>query len=170
VYNTESKTIVSKLDYNNLDTLEISGKGWKKFNFKTYNSVTYPQFDVTNITKDYINNYDFIIAEQVFEHVKHPYKGIKNIFNMLRKDGYFFISTPFFLKLHGCPEDYWRWTPQGLSLMLQECGFTIEELGSWGNVDCVINNFSGWEEYSPGLNLDNDLETPVIVWCLGKKQ
>lgn len=169
VSNIETKKLIQNLDYKNLDVLEISGKHWQKFNFRSYVNVTYPEFDVTVTNENLYNTYDLIVADQVFEHVRNPFKGVENIFSMLRPNGYFLISTPFFLKLHGCPEDYWRWTPSGLSAMLEDAGFRIVNLGSWGNKDCIIGNLDEWKDFYPGLNLENESDFPVIVWCLGQK-
>jgi SAM-dependent methyltransferase len=169
VMDTETKKLLLDINYSELDALEISGKGWKKFPFKSYVNVTYPEFDVTNINEKYINKYNIIIAEQVFEHVRNPIKGLENIFSMLKSNGYFLISTPFFLKVHAAPDDYWRWTPEGLKSILTDCGFQIIKIDSWGNKECVVANLDQWEDLKDGMNLENDPEFPILVWALAKK-
>lgn len=169
VLNKSTKNIILNLNYQNFDALEISGDLWKSFPFKTYENVFYPQFDITNIPTNYKNSFDIVIAEQVFEHVRNPWIGVKNVFKILKPGGYFLITTPFLLKIHGAPEDYWRWTPTGLSILLEDSGFKIQHLDSWGNKDCVIKNLKTWATYKSGMNLENDKRIPVVVWALAQK-
>ena len=169
VMNEATQKIMSSLDTTTFDALEISGRAWSSTDFKTYTAVSYPQFDVCNIADDYKNSYNIIIAEQVLEHIRNPFKGVSNVYDMLRPNGYFFVTTPFFLKIHGAPNDYWRWTPMGLTAMLEDCGFTVELSEAWGNKDCVAGNLDQWKIYEPGLNLNNEPEFPVVCWTLAKK-
>jgi len=170
VLNIETRNLVSSINFSELDALEISGKEWKKYPFKTYTNVTYPDFDVTNIDKKYYNTYDIIIAEQVFEHVRNPIKGIENIFSALKTGGYFLITTPFLLKVHAVPGDYWRWTPEGLNAVLEDCEFQVIEINSWGNKKCVIANLDQWEIFKDEMDLENDPDFPMMVWALGRKK
>ena len=168
--NNATRSIMESLPVDKLDALEISGHAWQSTPFKTYTILSYPQFDICNIEPEHIQSMDIIIAEQVFEHVKNPFKGVTNVYNMLRPNGYFLITTPFFLKVHGAPMDYWRWTSDGLKTMLEDCGFVVEISQSWGNRDCVIDNLTQWRDYEDGLNLDNEPDFPVVCWALAQKQ
>jgi SAM-dependent methyltransferase len=167
--NQKTHDIVSSLNYQYLDALEISGRSWKKFGFKSYKNFYYPEFDICNVSNDHFNSYDIIIAEQVFEHIRNPYAGVKNVHNILKVGGFFLITTPFFLRIHDAPGDYWRWTPDGLSAMLEDNGFEILVSDSWGNKDCIVDNFYEWTNYKEDLNLNNEKDLPMMVWCLGKK-
>ena len=55
---------------------------------------------------------------------------------MLRDDGLFLIATPFMIKIHGHPQDYTRWTPDGLRAFLEDCDF-VAEVHAWGNRKAV---------------------------------
>lgn len=88
---------------------------------------------------------------------------------MLRPGGQVLITTPFYLKVHGAPTDYWRWTPSGLSALLEDAEFAITHIDSWGNKDCIVSNIDQWTEYQEGMNLTNNLELPILVWALAKK-
>jgi SAM-dependent methyltransferase len=41
------------------------------------------------------NSFDFVITEDVFEHVRHPEKGFREIFRVLRPGGYHVFTVPF---------------------------------------------------------------------------
>jgi hypothetical protein len=61
---------VRSLGAESLEVLEIgAGPNWQKaFNFKSYTSTQYPDFDICSQTLD--RQFDLIIADQVLEHVK----------------------------------------------------------------------------------------------------
>ena len=169
VMNEATQNIMSLLNTVDLDTLEISGRAWSSTKFKTYISVSYPEFDVCNLPNNYNESYDMVIAEQVFEHIRNPFSGTRNVYNILRPGGYFLITTPFFLKVHGAPSDYWRWTANGLRAMLEDCGFAVKLCDSWGNRDCVIGNLDEWKLYNTGMNLANESDFPMLCWALARK-
>ena len=130
------KKDISFLKFENLDVLEISaGEYWKEnFNFKSFEQMNFPKYD---ICQDILGEkkYDLIIADNVWEHLKYPYKATKNVLKMLKNNGYFLIITPFLVRVHEVPIDCRRWTEDGLRYLLNECGFELENIttNSWGN-------------------------------------
>jgi SAM-dependent methyltransferase len=60
-----------------------------------------------------------VIAMNTFEHVAHFWKGFEEVRRVLRPDGAFFVCTPFYFHIHSYPEDYWRFTPSALDLLLE---------------------------------------------------
>lgn len=74
------------------------------------------------------NYFDVIISTQVLEHVKYPEKYIDECLRLLKKDGYLILSTHGHFIYHPVPNDYWRWTSEGLKLLLEQRGFTIIEI------------------------------------------
>src|ERR1700730_17881058 len=110
--NQQTEEFVSRLGANRLDALEISGSAWQETGFRSYERVSWPQFD---ICKDRTSRtYDIVIAEQVFEHIRRPDLAARNILGMLRKGGVFLITTPFLIRYHPEPLDFWRWTAPGM--------------------------------------------------------
>lgn len=171
VMNREVKKFIESLDYKVMECLEIGGRNWEGFGFLSYRSVDYPEYDVCSGTV-VGQTFDIIIAEQVFEHVLWPYRGVRNVWQMLKPGGVFVISTPFLLKIHGAPQDCSRWTELGLKHLLAEGGFPLENIttGSWGNRACVRSNFRSWVKYNPWLHsLHNESEFPVVVWGFARK-
>ena len=60
----------------------------ENFKFKSFTSFNYPDFDICkNI--DLEKKFDFIIADNVWEHLKYPYKATKNVHDLLNPGGYF---------------------------------------------------------------------------------
>jgi SAM-dependent methyltransferase len=166
----QSRAWLDEIGITKLDALEIApGDYWQALPFRSYRSVTFPGFD---ICRDVLpEQFDLVIADQVFEHVRKPWRAAQNVRAMLRPDGYFLILVPFLLKVHGYPEDCTRWTEQGLRWLLEDAGFDLNRIrsGTWGNRRCVIANFRhGWRMYGWGRSLRNNPALPVMTWALAR--
>ena len=137
VMDEQTKMLIERIDFSNLSALEISGKKWKDFGFRSYRFLDYPEFDIAGDVA-FTSTFDLIIAEQVFEHVAYPYKAGRNVYQFLNPGGYFLITTPFLQKVHYYPIDCCRWTEMGLTYFLCECGFQQSGIitGSWGEQAC----------------------------------
>lgn len=71
-------------------------------------------------------SFDTIICTGVLEHIPDPCSAILEIFRVLKPGGKVFIETPFIQTYHTSPEDYYRWTSQGLIHLLKD--FEVLEL------------------------------------------
>jgi SAM-dependent methyltransferase len=171
VMDRECRKLIDSLNPPSLDALEISGDHWQSTGFKSYRSISYPEYDVCAGALP--ETFDLVIAEQVFEHLLWPYRAGKNIFQLLRPGGHFLISTPFLIRVHNFPVDCSRWTELGLKHFLAECGFPLEntQTASWGNRSCVIQNLDHFLiSYKPASHsLENEPDYPYHVWALTKK-
>jgi SAM-dependent methyltransferase len=171
VMDAETKRLVKGLNPAALKVLEISGDDWaSKFAFNSFRAAKFPDFDICRDTSD--EQYDLIIAEQVFEHLPSPSRAIKNVLAMLKDDGAFLITLPFLIRYHGCPDDFSRWTEGGIRNLLVEHGFPLEGIvsGSWGNKACLKANLVKWTRYRPWLHsLKNNPTYPLSVWALARK-
>ncbi len=162
---------VRSLGPQDLDVCEISaGLQWRQaFKFRSYTPTQYPEFDICSQVLD--RTFDLVIADQIFEHLRWPYRAGRNVLSMLRPGGHFIVSVPFLLKIHEGPVDCSRWTEIGLSHFLQECGFASDHVKtwSWGNRACVKANFNRWRRYGWHKSLANEPEFPVMVWATARK-
>ncbi|MEM6537623.1 MAG: methyltransferase domain-containing protein [Pseudomonadota bacterium] len=64
------------------------------------------------------------------EHVEYPRKAVEEIRRVLDVDGFAVFSSVFEFPIHGYPDDYWRFTPNGLRSLLQN--FAIAVVGAIG--------------------------------------
>jgi SAM-dependent methyltransferase len=167
----ECFAFIHSINPETLDVLEISGgPQWRRnFNFRSYTSTDFPDFDICAETLD--RQFDLIIADQVFEHLPWPMRAGRNVHAMLRPGGYFVIATPFLVRIHEVPIDCSRWTEQGLSYLLQECGFEASNIktASWGNRKCLNANLFKWRRYGFYRSLANEPNFPVMVWAIARK-
>ena len=170
VMNRQTRAIVSGLSPANLAALEISGTNWSKIPFRSYKSVHYPDFDICE--SHLADQFDLILADQVFEHLLWPYRAGKNVYKCSIQVA-IFLSQRHFLSVYTIFLPTARvGRKQGSSYFLAECGFDIEHIrtGSWGNRTCVNANFSRWILYRPWLHsLKNEPLFPVAVWALAQK-
>ena len=63
------------------------------------------------------------ICAETLEHVDYPWKMLATIHWALKPGAWIIITTPFAFPAHGFPNDYWRFTPAGLELLLTDAGF-----------------------------------------------
>lgn len=158
---------VERLGPAGLDVLEISGADtWRTaFDFRSYRSPAYPEFDVcTDVLEE---RFDLIIADQVFEHLRHPAAALRNIRTMLKPGGRLLVLTPFLIRVHPCPLDVHRWTEEGLRFLLVDNGFAAEGIrtGAWGNRRAVRANLRRFPRVGFGKDLRNEPGCPLVVWA-----
>ena len=70
-----------------------------------------------------------IICTEVLEHTKNPFLAVAELNRILKPGGYLLLSTPFNLRIHGPSPDCWRFTEDGLKILLSS-NFKIIELKS----------------------------------------
>jgi len=169
--NADIKTFLQNLPIEKMSAAEISGHHFKLTGWQCYSDLEYPAFDICEDKISYSDEYDIIFCEQVLEHVWEPQKALSNLYKMLKRGGWLVVSTPFLVKIHKCPEDYWRFTPNCLGRMLTEAGFKVQSLQSWGNKECVKANLRNgpWARYRPLRSMKNESELPVTVWAFAQK-
>jgi SAM-dependent methyltransferase len=70
--------------------------------------------------------FDAIVCTEVLEHTLQPFDAVAEMYRMLKKGGYVFVSAPFNFRIHGPLPDCWRFTEHGLKALFKQ--FEIVEL------------------------------------------
>lgn len=70
-------------------------------------------------------SFDTVLCNQVLEHVPHPWIVVKEIARVAKPGGAVIITAPFFAAFHKDPEDYFRYTVDGLSQLCTDAGLQI---------------------------------------------
>jgi SAM-dependent methyltransferase len=167
--NGHVSAFLETLKPSSLSALEISGAQHQDDGWRTYRIAAYPEFDICDPNLDLGEAVDLVIAEQVLEHVVDPCAALRNMFRYTRAGGTLVITTPFLVKVHRIPEDYWRFTEEGLRVLLEGAGWENVETYSWGNRACVKGNFKRWAAVRPWLSMRNEEDFPVSVWAYARK-
>lgn len=75
------------------------------------------------------NFFKIVITQEVLEHVANPTKAVSEIYRVLQTDGLLYCQLPFIIGYHPGPNDYWRFTKEGIVTLVERAGFTIEKIG-----------------------------------------
>ncbi|HXW33584.1 MAG TPA: methyltransferase domain-containing protein [Acidimicrobiales bacterium] len=169
------------LDKPSLDAVEISGWGGRANGWRTFDRLKYPQFDLCKSTP--ARQYDVVLCEQVLEHVVDPVAAVKTLFALTKPGGHVIVDTPFMLRIHEAPGDYWRFTKDGMRILLSSAGFEDIKTFSWGNRACIkadmfriapyriLKRHLGghWRAYQPWHSLSNESSFPIVIWAYAKR-
>lgn len=67
------------------------------------------------------NHFDFVICAETLEHDKAPWLTAKEMFRVCKPGGLAIVTVPGIgFPKHDYPSDYWRFTPDGLSLLFAD--------------------------------------------------
>jgi len=155
--------------------VSFNGATDPEYEYLVYNSCTnydYPEYDLHNLALPE-NNYDFAMVNQTIEHLYCPVLALKNIYKHLSSGAMIYANVPVNNIPHGTPLHFYTGiTTMGLGVMMALAGFEIVSLGQWGNKIYFKQMFdSPWSDYTycenPGYN---DIECPIITWCLAIKR
>jgi len=69
--------------------------------------------------------FDSIICNAVLEHVANPNQVLSEFYRVLKREGYLYLSVPFMQAEHKDPNDYIRFTKDGLTKIVEEHGFSV---------------------------------------------
>lgn len=95
---------------------------------------------------------DGIIFSWVLEHMKNPEKVISEMHRVLKSGGYLYLSTNFITPYHPSPKDYYRWTADGLRVLLKD--FNIIELKPHVGPTCAfLSVFQEWLALALSFNI-----------------
>lgn len=82
---------------------------------------------------------DIVLCTQVLEHSEDPGMVMSEISRILKPNGTVMLSTHGVFIYHPCPNDYRRWTHEGLKLEFKNAGLkTARILPSGGPIACLF--------------------------------
>jgi hypothetical protein len=135
-FNNIIKDCVDHLHHNNIFSgkmLEIGGSVGsnvqKEFifleyhNFDINNNPIIPTIigDITKYNKSISDgSYDFIYSRFTLEHVENPWLAAIEISRIVKRGGLICIIVPWSWRFHPVPNDYWRFSPEGLKILFKE--------------------------------------------------
>lgn len=73
-------------------------------------------------------SFEAVMSTQVLEHVSDPGRYLAECRRVLKVGGRLLLSTHGMMYHHRDPVDYWRWTHDGLTKLVQEAGFSVERI------------------------------------------
>ena len=111
--------IQNDITVKNENILEISGHTphWSNF-YKNVTRADYPEVDAHDLPYD-DNTFDCVAFDQVLEHVRKPWICVSEAHRVLKPGGIVIITSPFFYQEHPHPTDFWRFTTEGLAVLVE---------------------------------------------------
>ncbi len=76
---------------------------------------------------------DTVLATEVLEHVTEPRRCLAELARVLRPGGVLLLTVPLCEPLHFLPQDFWRFTPEGLRRLVEEQGLVLVEIKPRGS-------------------------------------
>jgi len=101
-----------------------------------------------------------VLCSEVLEHVRQPVRGLTELRRVTRPGGWLVVTTLFCFPEHGFPDDYFRFTRNGLAQVLCEAGWAEIETAYAGEVPMVLNDH--------GEGLVNRRRVPMHVFAVAR--
>lgn len=141
-------------------------------------NTNYPEVDMQNLPYRE-NSFDFVISDQVIEHLENPKKAIDESHRVLKTGGIAVHTTCFMNAVHRYPKDYWRFTPEALNYLCHDFSDIIQCAG-WGNrlvlMFCFISHRfrairipeNHWDPRY-WIATWNEEFYPIVTWIIARK-
>jgi len=100
-----------------------------------------PAVDVQNLSQYPSDEFDLVILDEILEHVPRPWVAVEEVRRILKPGGCLITSSPFMIAEHRMPKDYWRFTKDGVRVLLSN--YSTVEAHSWGNAGSVTYLMQG---------------------------
>ncbi len=168
---TEGKDLLSVSHSANLsELLGLEGCTITEANYPDYNLLSLPFPD---------NSFDYVLSDQVLEHLEgDPQDAINETYRILRPGGLAIHTTCFINPIHADPSDFWRFTPDGLSLLCKNFSKIIYSEG-WGNPYVWVLKWLGFSSadgipnskwhFMHKVAMHNDPKWPIVTWVIAQK-
>jgi SAM-dependent methyltransferase len=138
----------------------------------------YPEYSAVDLSAFASEQFDYVISDQVLEHVEgNPQDVFSETYRLLKHGGVAVHTTCFINPVHGWPSDFWRFTPSCLAMLAKDFSKIIE-VGGFGNRLIWIVDFLGLR-FSPvphapwhplhKIATKNDPHWPVSTWIVARK-
>ncbi len=134
----------------------------------------YPDVDIQDMPYE-DNTFDYVIADQVLEHVRKPWIAVEEVRRVLKEGGLSILTSCLLHPVHGIPYDYFRYTPAGLESLCDNFS-KIHRCDGVGDLDMVLDCFKGKRGRTvvPGQPIEeralkNDKINLLHVWIIAEK-
>ena len=99
------------------------------------------------------DRYDSVLCFNLLEHIYGHQQLLSEVRRVLKPGGSLIGYVPFLVKYHPDPNDYFRYTQQGLAALFKDAGFSeasIEYIGrgpltaAWAQMEYILPRFLRW--------------------------
>lgn len=108
---------------------------------------------------------DAVICDYLLEHTYRPGAIINEIKRVLKIDGLVYIGVPFVLGFHSAPDDYYRWTKQGIKKLSQDFE-PLELKASAGPTSALVWVLTEWLATALSFNLSFLYQVWLVIFTI----
>jgi SAM-dependent methyltransferase len=141
-----------------------------------FTATSYPETDAADLSAFPDASYDYVLSDQVLEHVAAPWTALEQMRAKLKPGGIAVNTSCAFYHLHDAP-DYYRFTPEGFRYLHERFIGQVLLLDWWGNREAIADYAATGRRIhdvrSDPRTLElarrKDPDWPWIVWCAARK-
>ena len=98
---------------------EKFGPNWVSVDkYDTRDFIDY-HYDIHNLEFE-SESFEAVVCWSILEHVPDPQKAVSELYRVLKPGGEIWVQLPFLYPYHEAPKDYWRVTPDGLRVWMED--------------------------------------------------
>jgi hypothetical protein len=96
--------------------------------------------DIHSPPADWTGRFSGVLCSEVLEHVARPWLALPKLREVMQPGGWIVVTTLTSFPIHGFPDDYYRYTPSGLKLLLEDAGFKNVVTENAGHIEIKLND------------------------------
>lgn len=96
--------------------------------------------DLHNLPPEWDDRFSGVLCSEVLEHVARPWVALPKLCGVIRPGGWVVVTTLFAFPEHGFPDDFYRYTRNGLALLLEDAGFVDVETEYAGGISLTLDD------------------------------
>jgi len=102
--------------------------------------------DIHNPPAEWRGRFTGVLCSEVLEHVARPWLALPKVREVMRPNSWMIVTTLTSFPIHGYPDDFYRYTASGLTVLLEDAGFRNIQVENDGELDIRLNDHgeSGW--------------------------
>ena len=96
--------------------------------------------DIHSPPTEWTGRFSGVLCSEVLEHVARPWLALPKLREIMQPGGWMVVTTLTSFPIHGFPDDYYRYTPSGLKLLLEDAGFKNVATENAGHIEIQLND------------------------------
>lgn len=105
-----------------IDNRDLAQGRWTGLDFQEGHNVDIVA-DIHQLPAYMTGKFTGVLCSEVLEHVKRPWVALPEIRRVMSPGGCLVLTTLTAFHIHGFPDDYYRYTAQGIRTLLEDAGF-----------------------------------------------
>lgn len=96
--------------------------------------------DMHALPIEWTHRFTGAVCSEVLEHVARPWRALPELHRVLKPGSYAVFTAPWCFPLHAYPNDFFRYSPDGLRVLLEDAGFIDIVTATAGSVPFRLND------------------------------